>query len=170
MQNASQEEQKEQKIEKRNKILVVIVSMIGAAALVATLCFFVTANLFFNLNDTAAIDEAITNPQDTTEEVLATYEDQNCNVTVTDTSIIIELPANASTGYSWVSDITPVANESVDVDNSLVGAHGAQKFIFNNDGDTEITFTYERPWEENVVKTLIFTYQDGSIQVTTKTS
>ncbi len=70
----------------------------------------------------------------------------------------IALGSNASTGYSWQpafdsSILSLVKREYKDGDNAngkIVGAPGTEYFTFKTlkTGDTKITFTYKRPWEQ----------------------
>ncbi len=69
----------------------------------------------------------------------------------------IALGSNISTGYSWQPTFDPnilnlVTKEYKNGDNAngkIVGAPGVEYFTFEalKTGDTQITFTYKRPWE-----------------------
>jgi len=82
---------------------------------------------------------------------------------------VIALGSNISTGYSWQAAydekaLTLVEQKYKDQDNTgkqIVGAAGTEYFKFKSlsKGETEITFTYRRPWEEPSAQdqTLAFT-------------
>lgn len=72
-------------------------------------------------------------------------------------SVVVELPSNPSTGYSWqVVDAgpcdAPARSEFLEdqQDEAVVGASGIERFTFTrasaDSGD--ITLEYRRPWEE----------------------
>jgi inhibitor of cysteine peptidase len=79
----------------------------------------------------------------------------------------IELPSNATTGYSW-SFTTPVDGNYLTVikdyytapETNLVGAGGTQGWQFEavQSGSTVIQLQYKRPWEttEPAIQTVIF--------------
>jgi inhibitor of cysteine peptidase len=70
----------------------------------------------------------------------------------------IALGSNISTGYSWQPNYDTNALNLVDKtyqeqDNTgkqIVGASGTEYFTFKAlaKGETEVTFTYQRPWEQ----------------------
>ena len=82
---------------------------------------------------------------------------------------VIALGSNISTGYSWQAAydekaLTLVEQTYKEQDNTgkqIVGAAGTEYFKFKSltKGETEITFTYRRPWEEPSAQdqTLVFT-------------
>ncbi len=97
-------------------------------------------------------------------------------------NLVIELSSNASTGYSWVyemsnSDVLTLVSEqyvnsSCDYPIAIVGAPGKQVFIFaaKNAGEVTLTFTYQRNWEdeEEFADKLIYTcsvYESGVITI-----
>jgi len=72
---------------------------------------------------------------------------------------IVELEGNPTTGYVWEVDISnpdivkEMGNEyiSSQLDDDVVGVGGVFRFNFQGvaPGETEITFKYHRPWEED---------------------
>jgi inhibitor of cysteine peptidase len=71
----------------------------------------------------------------------------------------IELPSNATTGYSWefgtpidTEYLTFVKTDYINPDTTLVGAGGTQVWIFETiqPGLTTIQLEYKRPWEVDV--------------------
>jgi predicted secreted protein len=71
----------------------------------------------------------------------------------------IELPSNATTGYSWefgtsidTNYLTVVNSDYKNPDTTLVGAGGTQVWIFEaiQPGSTTIQLEYKRPWEVDV--------------------
>jgi inhibitor of cysteine peptidase len=81
----------------------------------------------------------------------------------------IALGSNISTGYSWQvaydeKALTLVENTYKEQDNTgkqIVGAAGTEYFNFKamSKGETKVTFTYQRPWEQPSAEdqTLVFT-------------
>ena len=81
----------------------------------------------------------------------------------------IALGSNPSTGYSWQAAfdekaITLVEKTYKEQDNTgeqIVGAAGTEYFKFKSlsKGETKVTFTYRRPWEQPSAQdqTLVFT-------------
>jgi len=81
----------------------------------------------------------------------------------------IALGSNITTGYSWQLDydanvINLVENKYQEQDNTgkhIVGASGTEYFTFKAlaKGETEVTFTYRRPWEQASAQdqTMVFT-------------
>ncbi len=81
----------------------------------------------------------------------------------------IALGSNPSTGYSWQvtyeeKELTLVEKTYKEQDNTgkqIVGAAGTEYFKFKalNKGETKVTFTYRRPWEQPSAQdqTLVFT-------------
>jgi inhibitor of cysteine peptidase len=82
---------------------------------------------------------------------------------------VIALGSNISTGYSWQAiydetALTLVEKTYKEQDNTgkqIVGAAGTEYFKFKSlsKGETEVNFTYRRPWEEPSAQdqTLVFT-------------
>jgi inhibitor of cysteine peptidase len=82
---------------------------------------------------------------------------------------VIALGSNISTGYSWQLSydeevLTLVEKTYEDKDNTgkqIVGADGTEYFTFKtlSKGETKVTFTYKRPWEQPSAQdqTLVFT-------------
>ena len=81
----------------------------------------------------------------------------------------IALGSNISTGYSWQAAydekaLTLVEKTYKEQDNTgeqIVGADGTEYFKFKplSKGETKVTFTYRRPWEQPSAQdqTLVFT-------------
>ena len=99
----------------------------------------------------------------------------------TGTKATVELEGNPTTGYAWQIEIAnpdiikEVANEYIsgqlDDDVVGVGAGGVFRFSFQGvaEGETEITFNYQRPWEEGIppLETIVYTaVVDNNHQVT----
>jgi len=86
-----------------------------------------------------------------------TEPDQEINVAKGE-EFIIALGSNISTGYGWQVDydnniltlIEKTYKENDKTGKQLVGASGTEFFKFKslNSGETEVTFTYRRPWEQ----------------------
>ena len=79
-------------------------------------------------------------------------------------TLIVHLPSNPSTGYSWSFTITKpdilTSGKACDTqyplqgrERRLAGAGGYQDWIFQamRSGKTKILFVYTRPWEKGVV-------------------
>ena len=72
---------------------------------------------------------------------------------------VIELEGNPTTGYIWVYSMSPeniireVSNEYIAnrTGSNIVGSGGKFVFVFEpiNTGESELVFSYLRPWEEN---------------------
>ena len=82
---------------------------------------------------------------------------------------VIALGSNISTGYSWqaaydeqaLAVVEQTYKEQDNTGKQIVGAAGTDYFTFKalSKGETEVTFTYRRPWEEQSAQdqTLVFT-------------
>jgi inhibitor of cysteine peptidase len=79
----------------------------------------------------------------------------------------IELPSNATTGYSWefatpvdTGYLTVVKTDYINPDTTLQGAGGTQVWVFETvkPGSTTILLEYKRPWEVDVpaIQTVLF--------------
>jgi inhibitor of cysteine peptidase len=78
----------------------------------------------------------------------------------------IALESNPTTGYSWQESYDNAMLELVDktyepgegAQQGLVGAGGTEHFRFKalKAGETEITLTYKRPWEEESLEQKVF--------------
>lgn len=77
----------------------------------------------------------------------------------------IAMDSNPTTGYDWEEihdeSMLVLVEDKFEPDKKakgLVGAGGTQyyRFLALKDGDTKITVTYRRPWEEIYVKQKIF--------------
>jgi len=79
-------------------------------------------------------------------------ETNNIDISV-DEEFSIALISNPSTGYSWMvdfdEDFIEMTSQSFTPSSELVGAGGVEVFTFNSltEGETEIKFSYLRPWE-----------------------
>lgn len=81
----------------------------------------------------------------------------------------IALGSNITTGYSWqaaydanaLNLVEKTYKEQDNTGKQIVGASGTEYFNFKalNKGETKVTFTYRRPWEQPSAQdqTLIFT-------------
>ncbi len=74
----------------------------------------------------------------------------------------IVLDSNPTTGYSWQAEYDAAYLELVDqtfqASSDLIGAGGTETFIFRplQDGETETTMTYKRPWEQDALQTELY--------------
>jgi len=97
-----------------------------------------------------------------------TEPDQIANAGVNQ-EFTIALGSNISTGYSWQVDydentlnlVDKTYQEQDNTGKQIVGASGTEYFKFKalNKGETKVTFTYKRPWEQQSAQdqTLVFT-------------
>jgi inhibitor of cysteine peptidase len=88
-------------------------------------------------------------PEDMVEDCENTYD-----ITVgSEEEFSIVLPSNPSTGYGWVvdfeEDFIELASQTFTPSSEEVGAGGVEVFTFDAvaEGETQITFSYLRPWE-----------------------
>ncbi len=97
-----------------------------------------------------------------------TYDDAGQDIDIgLDQEFIIALGSNPTTGYSWQESYDETMLELVKWDyeeeaeeEDVVGAGGVEyfRFLTLQAGETEITLTYERPWEDgDPVETKVFT-------------
>lgn len=95
-----------------------------------------------------------------TSPVLGPDDDGTMIDLVMGDEILVELPSNPSTGYSWqVADPGPCnapdgsqfVQDSQDED--LVGSGGIERFVFvrNSQEGGELRMEYRRPWEDRTV-------------------
>ncbi len=78
----------------------------------------------------------------------------------------IVLPSNPTTGYSWNSTVdngTIVSVESnkyvADASNRVgVGGETTWTLMTHQKGNAKVTFSYQRPWEENAAPTRVVTF------------
>jgi inhibitor of cysteine peptidase len=75
----------------------------------------------------------------------------------------VTLEANPTTGYGWQVDFDPVYIELlvknyVPSSPELIGSGGEEifEFLAKESGGTAITFSYQRPWEEESIKEEIY--------------
>lgn len=105
--------------------------------------------------------------KDETKEETATeakdYKEESIKTTVHD-FFTIALESNPTTGYRWEVDFDSqylqlMGEEyKTHIQEQVVGAGGKEIFTFQalRAGETEITFSYLRPWEEEVIKKEVF--------------
>ena len=110
---------------------------------------------------TGACSTAIGTPKQTTIDVsydeFAQQKNISKEIAITQGStLIIELPSNPSTGFSWskatISDTDVVKQDDskyVATEGQVVGAAGQQVWTFasTGKGTSNITMQYSRPWE-----------------------
>jgi len=96
------------------------------------------------------------------------YTDPGKPISVTkDTDVLIALPSNPTTGYSWTARVSGAAvsnggsaYQAHPAAAGMTGAGGQQIFEFEAEGagTATVTFTYARPWEKGAkpAKTLVF--------------
>ena len=78
---------------------------------------------------------------------------------------VIALGSNPTTGYGWQESYDETMLELVKksyeegAEEGVVGAGGVEYFRFKalERGETEITLTYKRPWEEDFLEQKVFT-------------
>ncbi len=92
-------------------------------------------------------------------------------------SITVELPANATTGYTWMVEMDKegvlemTGDEYIAPNSDLVGAGGTQKYTFAavGDGTVSITFTYLQSWDpDSAANTSVRTYEVANGEITEK--
>jgi inhibitor of cysteine peptidase len=96
-----------------------------------------------------------------------TYTDPGQRINVgTNQEFVIALNSNPTTGYDWEENYDDsmliLAGKEYRVGEKaagLVGAGGTQYYRFRSvgSGSTEITLSYKRPWEEEVLERKVFT-------------
>ena len=97
-----------------------------------------------------------------------TYDDEGQEVDIgVDQEFIIALGSNPTTGYSWqvsydetMLELVESTYEAGETDEDVVGAGGVEyfRFLALEAGETEITLTYERSFEDgDPVETKVFT-------------
>jgi len=99
--------------------------------------------------------------------VAETYTDPGQTVTIgVNQQFVIALGSNPTTGYSWQESHDQTMLELLEkvykeqAQEGVVGAGGIEYFRFKavKAGQTEITMTYEQPWEDGGVgETKVFT-------------
>jgi len=86
-------------------------------------------------------------------------------ITSIEQEFVIALDSNPTTGYDWEENHDPYKliliekkYESNEKAEGLVGAGGTQYFRFTSQktGETEIIFTYKRPWETEILEQKVF--------------
>lgn len=101
--------------------------------------------------------------------VVILQQNQNSQTIRSGEKLILKLPSNPSTGYSWflnnnynknVVNLVSQKYLSPAGDNAI-GSAGTEEFTFVGvaKGQTNITFNYIRPWEKNSIPALTKTYQ-----------
>ena len=97
-----------------------------------------------------------------------TYADPGQKIDVgVNEEFVIALESNPTTGYDWEASLDENMLKLVEskyemskgAEEGLVGAGGVDYFRFKalNKGETEITMTYKRPWEEESLEQKVFT-------------
>jgi inhibitor of cysteine peptidase len=93
-------------------------------------------------------------------------EDNGTEITLQEGQVlVITLPGNPSTGYSWVladsegAIVRQVGEPEFKADSELVGAPGTLTLRFEavEEGEMELTLEYQRPWETDVEPLETFT-------------
>lgn len=105
--------------------------------------------------ETEATEETATEAKD--------YKEETIKTTVHD-FFTIALESNPTTGYRWEVDFNSqylqlMGEEyKTHIQEQVVGAGGKEIFTFQalKAGETEITFSYLRPWEKEVIKKEVF--------------
>jgi len=96
-----------------------------------------------------------------------TYTDPGQSINVsTNQEFVIALESNRTTGYLWEESYDESMLKLVEsryelgkeAEQGLVGAGGVDYFRFKalKAGETEITMTHKRPWEEEVLEQRVF--------------
>ena len=96
-----------------------------------------------------------------------TYTDPGQSINVsTNQEFVIALESNPTTGYLWEESYDESMLKLVEsryelgkeAEQGLVGAGGVDYFRFKalKAGETEITMTHKRPWEEEVLEQRVF--------------
>jgi inhibitor of cysteine peptidase len=97
--------------------------------------------------------------------VAETYTDPGQTVNIgLNQEFVIALGSNHSTGYSWQESHDHTMLELVnwkyeeEAKEGVVGAGGVEYFRFKalKAGQTEITMSYQRPWEEEILEQKVF--------------
>ena len=112
---------------------------------------------FLNKDNTDTSNNEIIDIPDNTEQNIS-KEDSNIINTKKGDKFLVVLDSNPTTGYQWEanvdSDYIKLDDKSFNSESSeeMVGAGGYETFNFTalESGETEITFSYLRPWEEGV--------------------
>ena len=100
--------------------------------------------------------------------VAETYTDPGQTVDIgINQEFVIALGSNPTTGYSWQESHDQTMLELLEksyreeAKEGVVGAGGIEYFRFKalKAGETEITLTYQRPWEEEVLDQKVFTVE-----------
>ena len=96
-------------------------------------------------------------PEETTASMELTADDGGGSITLSPGDrVTVTLTGNPTTGYGWeVGDLDSamlvmVGEEYVPVSQELIGSGGVYTFTFeaSGSGETDITLTYLRPWED----------------------
>ena len=112
---------------------------------------------FLNKDNTDTSNNEIIDIPDNTEQNIS-KEDSNIINTKKGDKFLVVLDSNPTTGYQWEanvdSDYIKLDDKSFNSESSeeIVGAGGNETFNFTalKSGETEITFSYLRPWEKDV--------------------
>ncbi len=96
-----------------------------------------------------------------------TYTDPEQTIKVkVNQEFIIALGSNPTTGYDWLVSydksvlklIETKYEAGKEAKEGMIGAGGVKHFRFKalNEGETEVTLTYQRPWEEEILERKVF--------------
>ncbi|MFC1944959.1 protease inhibitor I42 family protein [Chloroflexota bacterium] len=76
----------------------------------------------------------------------------------------VALESNGTTGYQWLvecdENFLEIVDRCFEVDSDLVGAAGKQVFLLRavGAGTIDVVFKYQRPWEDEVLKSKTYTF------------
>lgn len=126
-----------------------IITILILVAIIAVLGYGVYYFNFFNTDNTEDQEES---------EVVDISESSDVINTKKGDKFLVVLESNPTTGYSWEvnvdSNYIQLDDKSFNSESSegMVGVGGNETFNFTalESGNTEITFSYLRPWEKDV--------------------
>ena len=76
----------------------------------------------------------------------------------------LALESNGTTGYQWLvecdENFLEIIDRRFEVDSDLLGAAGKQVFVLRavGAGTVDVVFSYQRPWEGEVLKSETYTF------------
>jgi inhibitor of cysteine peptidase len=101
--------------------------------------------------------------KDIEEKEIKTYTDPEESIKVQKgEKFQTALGSNPTTGYRWEfetnTNLISLIDQRFKPESELIGAGGVETFTFSalNTGETEIIFSYKRPWEEKVIDGRVF--------------
>lgn len=117
------------------------------------ICFFLLASCSIFSNDEGLIHLKPLTAVDTDRKVVYSQNHK----------FEIMLPSNPTTGFSWVLAIDNPNTVSVKYSNYAahpsgrvgVGGKTTWKLVTKDKGNAKLTFSYQRPWEENTAPTRV---------------